>query len=104
MLLAVLDFIADDATQLGIDLFLVLSVADATKVEIRAVADVELVVVRPADEAVILICGLHNVRELKVQNFKPQPVTVTQAVVSEARGLNIGVALCIHLPVSFLVF
>lgn len=43
ILLPMLDFVADDAAQLGIHLFLALSMTDAAEVEIGAAADVALV-------------------------------------------------------------
>lgn len=58
-LLPVCDFIADDAAQFSIDLLLALPVTNAAEVEVGAVADVELILVRPADEAVILVGGFH---------------------------------------------
>ena len=59
-LFPVSDFIADDAAKFSIDLLLTLSVADTANVEIGAVADVKLILVRPADEAVILVGGFHG--------------------------------------------
>jgi len=41
----VFNFIANDAAQFGINLLLILTVTDAAKIEIGAVADVELVIV-----------------------------------------------------------
>lgn len=57
----------------------VLTVAHAAEVKIRAVADVKLVVVRPADEAVILIDSLNsgtrpsqvNVRNCRIEGRRP---------------------------------
>lgn len=54
------DFVTDDTAQLGIHLFLALSVAHTAEVEVGAVADVKLVFVRPAGEAVILIGDFHG--------------------------------------------
>ena len=60
ILLPVSNFITDDAAQFSIDLLLTLPVTHAAEVEIGAVADVKLILVRPADEAVILVGDLHD--------------------------------------------
>jgi hypothetical protein len=48
-------FVADDGAEVGIGVFLAVAVAAAAVLEIRAVADVALVFVGPADKAVITI-------------------------------------------------
>jgi hypothetical protein len=48
------DFVADDGAEIGVGGFFLLAVAAAV-VEIRAVADVALVLIGPADEAVIRV-------------------------------------------------
>ena len=53
------DFVADDGTEVGVGLFFLFAVTDASEIEIRAVADVALVLVGPADEAVVAIFGFH---------------------------------------------
>jgi hypothetical protein len=53
------DFVADDGTEGGVGLFLLFTVADTAVVEVWAVADVALVLVGPADEAVVAVFGFH---------------------------------------------
>ena len=52
---AVGDFVADDGAEFGVGGFFLISVASAAEVEVRAVADVALVFIRPADEAVVAV-------------------------------------------------
>ena len=54
------DFIADDGAEVGVGGFFLFAVADAAVVEVRAVADVALVFIGPADEAVVTIFWFHN--------------------------------------------
>ena len=60
---AVGDFVADDGAEIGVGLFFLVAVAAAAKVEIRAVADVAMVLIGPADEAVITVFWFHNVED-----------------------------------------
>lgn len=53
------DFITDDAAQFGVDLFLVFPMADAAKIEVGAIPDINQVIIRPAYKAVILVNDLH---------------------------------------------
>jgi hypothetical protein len=55
-----LNLLPDAATEFGIDFLLLFSMANPAKIKIRAVANVELVFLRPADKAVITICDLHG--------------------------------------------
>jgi hypothetical protein len=48
-----LNLLPDVATEFGIDHLLFFSMANPAKIKIRAVANVELVFLRPADKAVI---------------------------------------------------
>ena len=57
---AVGDFVADDGAEVGVGLFFLLAVADAAEVEVRAVADVTLVLIGPADKAMVAVFGLHG--------------------------------------------
>ena len=57
---AVGDFVADDGAEYGVGVFLAVAVADAAIVEIRAVADVALVLIGPADEAVVTVFRFHG--------------------------------------------
>ena len=45
------DFVADDGAVLGVGGFFLIAVVGAAEVEIRAIADVALVLIGPADEA-----------------------------------------------------
>ncbi len=54
------DFVADDGAEVRVSLFLLVTVADASKVEIRAVADVTLVFIGPTHKAVIAVFGFHD--------------------------------------------
>ena len=58
--LPMLNFLPDVATEFGIDRLLLFSMANPAKIKIRAVANVELVFLGPADKAVITICDLHG--------------------------------------------
>ena len=60
MLLTVGHFISQDATQFGIDLLVIGAVADTADVEVRAVTDVKLILLRPMDEVMIAACGFHR--------------------------------------------
>jgi hypothetical protein len=55
-----LNFLPDVATEFGIDCLLLFSMANPAKIKIRAVTNVELVFLGPADKAVITICDLHD--------------------------------------------
>lgn len=55
---AVGDFIADDGAEFCVGLFFLFAVADAAEVEVRAIADVALVVTGPADKAVIAVIAV----------------------------------------------
>jgi hypothetical protein len=54
------DFVADDDAEVSVGLFFLFAVEAAAVVEVRALADVALVFVGPADEATITIFGLHG--------------------------------------------
>lgn len=54
------DFVADDGAEFGVGVFLADAVADAAEVEVGAVADVALVLVGPADKAVITVFRFHG--------------------------------------------
>lgn len=57
---AVGDFVAHDGAEVGVGLFLLITVAAATVVEIRAIADVALILIGPANEAVITVFWFHD--------------------------------------------
>ena len=59
---AVGDFVADDGAEVGVGVFLAGAVADAAEVEVGAVADVALVLIGPADKAVVTAFRFHNGR------------------------------------------
>lgn len=50
---AVGDFVTDDGAEVGVGVFLAGVVADPAEIEVGAIADVALVLVGPADKAVI---------------------------------------------------
>lgn len=52
---AVGDLVADDGAEFCVGVFLVGAVADAAEVEVGAIADEALVLVGPADEAVVTV-------------------------------------------------
>jgi len=54
------DFVADDGAEVGVGLFFLFAVAAAAVVEVRAVADVTLVFIGPADETVIAVFWFHD--------------------------------------------
>lgn len=54
------DLVAYDLAEVGVAAFLGLGMANSSEVEIRAVADVYGVFIRPPDEAVILIFCFHD--------------------------------------------
>ena len=56
------DFVADDAAEFGVGFLLAVAVANAAEVEVGAVADVALVLIGPADEAVVTVFRFHNGR------------------------------------------
>ena len=56
------DFVADNCAEIRVCLLLLITVAAAAVVEIRAVADVALVLIGPADEAEVGVCGFHGGR------------------------------------------
>ena len=56
------DFVADHGAEFGVGGFFLVAVADAAEVEIRAVADVALVLIGPADEAMVAIFWFHGGR------------------------------------------
>jgi hypothetical protein len=49
------DFVVDDSAEIGVGGFFQLALAAATVLEIRAVADVALILIGPTDEAVITV-------------------------------------------------
>lgn len=53
------DFFPDDGAKFAVGLEFYLSVADATEIEVWAIADVTLVFIRPLDEAVVAVLGFH---------------------------------------------
>jgi hypothetical protein len=53
-------FISYNATKLGVDRLLSLPVTYPTKIEVGAVANVKLVILRPADESMIAVCLFHG--------------------------------------------
>ncbi len=57
------DLIADGTAWLAIDPIFLVTIAHAAELEIGAVADVDLVFIGPADQAVILIGGFHGLGE-----------------------------------------
>ena len=56
---AVGHFVADDGAEFGVGDFLLVAMADAAEIEIRAIADVALVLIGPADEAVVAVFWFH---------------------------------------------
>ena len=54
------DFVTDDGTEVGVGFLLPFPVADAAQGEVGAVTDGAFVVIRSADEAVILIFCFHG--------------------------------------------
>jgi hypothetical protein len=54
------DFVADDGAEVGVGLLLLISMAAAAVIEVRAVADVAQVLIGPADESVIAIFCFHR--------------------------------------------
>ena len=58
------DFVADDGAKFGVGGFFLFAVADSAEVEVRAVADVRLVLIGPADEAVVTVFRFHGGRLL----------------------------------------
>jgi hypothetical protein len=59
---AVGDLVSDDGAELGIGALFLVAVGDSAKVEVRAVADVALVLFGPADEAVVAVFRFHEWR------------------------------------------
>lgn len=57
---AVGDFVAHDGAEVGVGLFLLFAVTDTAEVEVRAIADVALILIGPADEAVITVFWFHD--------------------------------------------
>ncbi len=57
------DFVADDGAEIRVGLLLLISMAAAAVVEVRAIADVALVLIGPVDEAVITVFWFHNVED-----------------------------------------
>ena len=57
---AVGHFVADDGVEFGIGGFLLVAMANAAEIEIRAIADVALVLIGPADEAVVTVFRFHG--------------------------------------------
>lgn len=62
------DFVADYGAEVGIGFLLPFRVSDAAVKEIRAVADVALVLVRPFDEAEVAACSFHG--GISVEEFR----------------------------------
>jgi hypothetical protein len=54
------DLVADDGAEVGVGVFLAVAVAAAAVVKIRAVADVALVLIGPADKAVVTVFWFHG--------------------------------------------
>lgn len=54
------DFVADDGAEFGVGLFLLISMTAAAVVEVRAIANVALVLIGPADESVITVFWFHD--------------------------------------------
>jgi hypothetical protein len=65
------DFIADDGAEFGVGLFLLIPVAAAAVVKVRAVSDLALVLIGPADKAVIAVFWFHEQMK-RVQVFSVQ--------------------------------
>ena len=56
------DFVADDGAKFGVGGFFLIAVTGAAEIEARAIADVALVFIRLADEAVIAVFRFHDWR------------------------------------------
>lgn len=54
------DFVADDGAEVGVGGFFLIAVAHAAEVDVRAVADVALVLIGPADEAMVTVFWFHG--------------------------------------------
>ena len=54
------DFVADDGAEFCVGGFFLIAVAGAAEVEVRAIADVALVFIGPADEAVVTVFWFHD--------------------------------------------
>ena len=55
-----LNFITDNLAEFGVGPLLVFAVANTARIQIRTVADVALVFVRPMDKAMVAIFGFHR--------------------------------------------
>lgn len=55
-----LNFVPDNLAKFGVGPLLVFPVANSAGIQIRAVADVALVFVRPMDKAMVAIFGFHR--------------------------------------------
>ena len=55
-----LNFITDNLAEFGVGPLLVFAVANTAQIQIRTVADVALVFVRPMDKAMVAIFGFHR--------------------------------------------
>jgi hypothetical protein len=53
------DFVADDGAEFGLGGFFLFAVATAAEVEVGAIADVALILIGPADEAVVAVFWFH---------------------------------------------
>jgi hypothetical protein len=65
---AVGDFVADDGAEVGVGGFFLIAVTATAVVEVRAIADIALVILGPADESVIAVFWFHEQMK-KVQFF-----------------------------------
>ena len=54
------DFVADDGAELSVGGFFLIAVTGAAEVVIWAIADVALVLIGPADEAMITVFGFQD--------------------------------------------
>lgn len=52
-------FVPDDRAKVGVGCLFVFTVADAAIKQIRTIADVALVLIRPFHEARVAVCGFH---------------------------------------------
>ena len=54
------DFIADDGTKVGVNFFLLIPVTTTAIKNVRTVADVALIFIRPLHESVVPVFRFHN--------------------------------------------
>ena len=57
---AVGDFVADDGAKIGVSILFVIAVADTAKIKVRAIADVALILIGPADKTMVTVFGFHG--------------------------------------------